>query len=63
VANPVKRTPIFQLDASGSTSVPVPVSVGDLGQTRSYPFWFRDPQHPDGTTVGLSDGLQVTFCP
>jgi hypothetical protein len=63
VANPVKRTPIFQLDASGSASVPVPVSVGDLGQTRYYQFWFRDPQHPDGTTVGLSDGLQVTFCP
>jgi hypothetical protein len=63
VLAPTKRTPIFKLDGSGATAQFVPTTIDDLGQTRYYQFWFRDPQHPDGTTVGLSDALGFTFCP
>lgn len=59
----VRLTPIFTLDGAGATSRPIPIDVSMLGETRFFQFWFRDPPHPDGTTVGLSDGLEVTFCP
>ncbi len=26
-------------------------------------WWFRDPSHPDGTGVGLSDALEIIVCP
>jgi hypothetical protein len=26
-------------------------------------WWYRDPAHPDGTGVGLSNGIQFTVCP
>jgi len=62
-ANPVKRSPLFTLDGSGSVSLPVPLELGDLGETRYYQFWFRDLLHPDGTGVGLSNALELTVCP
>jgi hypothetical protein len=49
-------------DANGFASMPVPVDLSMAGTTRHYPFRFRDPEHPDGTTVVLSDGLRVGFC-
>jgi hypothetical protein len=42
--------------------MPVQVDLSMIGTTRHYQFWFRDPEHPDGTTVGLSNGLRVGFC-
>jgi hypothetical protein len=62
-ANPVVRTPLFTFDPSGSVSLPIDFTLDDLGETRYYQFWFRDPLHPDGTTVGLSDALELTVCP
>jgi hypothetical protein len=63
VGAPTQRTPIFSFDGSGAASRPTSVTLDDLGQTRYAQFWFRDPLHPDGTTMGLSDGLQYTVCP
>ncbi len=60
---PLERSPVLSLDASGQGTLNVPVTVGLLGTTRYYGWWMRDPTHPDGTGVGLSNGLQVTFCP
>jgi hypothetical protein len=39
------------------------VTADLVGQTRWYQWWYRDPTHPDGTGVALSDGLEVTYCP
>jgi hypothetical protein len=46
----------------GYTSQPLPFSVFEVGLTRNYQFWFRDPANPDGTKIGLSNAGQVTFC-
>jgi len=35
----------------------------DPGETAHGQFWMRDPQHPDGTGVGLSNGLEVLILP
>ena len=59
---PVLRSPAHTYDVFGFTSQPVTVQPGDVGVTRRFQFWFRDPNHPDGTSVGLSDALEVTFC-
>ena len=59
---PVLRSPAFTYDQFGFTVQPVNVSAGMVGITRRYQFWFRDPLHPDLTSVGLSDALEVTFC-
>jgi hypothetical protein len=63
VLAPTKRTPLFTFDGSGNVSNPVSVTLDDLGETRYYQFWFRDPMHTDGTTVGLSDAIGFTVCP
>ncbi len=63
VASPTLRLPILQTDAAGSASQVITIDASMLGARRCYQFWFRDPQHTDGTAAGLSDGLEVTFCP
>lgn len=58
---PLARTALFQFDSAAAAALPVPITTGDVGATRYYQFWFRDPSHPDNTTVGLSNALRVTF--
>ncbi len=60
---PVKRLPVQLIDATGKTSYAVPIDATMPGTERYYQFWFRDPQHLDGTGVGLSSALEVHFCP
>jgi len=62
VASPTQRMGVTQTDANGAAQVHVPIDPSMIGQTRYFQFWFRDPSHPDGTTVGLTNGLEVTFC-
>jgi hypothetical protein len=62
VAQPIKRSPGFVFDVFGYTNQPLPFSVFEVGLTRCYQFWFRDPANPDGTKIGLSNAGQVTFC-
>ena len=31
------------------------------GQFIHAQLWYRDPQHPDGSASGLSDGLEFTI--
>jgi len=61
VQPPINRLPARSTSAAGSASEAVPITLAMVGGTRWYQFWFRDPAHPDGTGVGLSDGLAVTF--
>jgi matrixin len=62
VKPPISRTPVFVFDIFGYYMQSLPFTVFDIGITRHYQFWFRDPQHPDGTGVGLSNAGRVTFC-
>ena len=32
------------------------------GTTLNGQFWMRDPDHPDGSGVTLSDGIQFPWC-
>jgi hypothetical protein len=59
---PISRTTGFVFDVNAHHSMPVNITVFDVGVTRQYQAWFRDSQHPDGTKIGLSDAGQVTFC-
>lgn len=62
IHQPIKRSPGFVFDVFGYTSQPLPFSVFEVGLTRDYQFWFRDPANPDGTKIGLSNAGEVTFC-
>jgi hypothetical protein len=62
VASPTQRMGVVQTDANGRAAVAVPIDASMIGQTRYYQFWFRDSAHPDNTTVGLTNGLAVSFC-
>jgi hypothetical protein len=62
VRPPLTRVPALHLDASGAASQPVIVTPGMVGATRWYQFMYRDAQNLDGTGLGLSNGLAVTFC-
>lgn len=63
VKPPVVRFPVTTIDSVGDASYAVAVEGAMAGTTRYYQFWMRDPAHPDGTGVGLSNALAVTFCP
>jgi hypothetical protein len=60
---PLTRLPVHVLDGFGSTSYPLTVGPSLAGKSLGFQLWHRDPQHPDGTGVGLSDALEVHFCP
>lgn len=63
VLPPTTRGTLFQFDNFGFYTLPIPIDIFEVGTTRYYQFWFRDPAHPDGTNVGLTEGLRVTFEP
>ncbi|NRA10249.1 MAG: hypothetical protein HRU02_18995, partial [Myxococcales bacterium] len=60
IAPPVTRHGVQILDSMGSVSYPFAVDGSMVGSTQYFQFWFRDP--PDAHGVGLSDGLEVTYC-
>ncbi len=60
---PLERSAVVALDGAGNGSLSMPVTVDLLGAHRYFGWWMRDPAQPDGTGIGLSNGLDVTFCP
>jgi len=62
VAPPISRAGVRILDFFGSANWDYPVNAGDVGSSRYFQVWMRDPDNSDGTGVGMSDGLLVTFC-
>ena len=61
VSRPIRREQKFQFDFLGGIDLPIPVTASRVGTTRCFQIWFEDPADPYG--VGLSDAVQVTFCP
>lgn len=57
---PLIRGPVLTTDAAGSASSPFDVELGDVGTTRYFQWWMRDPADP--FTTGLSDALSVQIC-
>jgi hypothetical protein len=63
VGDPITRSSLVITSGSGSASLAVDFDIDDLGRTRYLQWWFRDSAQPDGTGVGLSNALEVVFCP
>jgi hypothetical protein len=63
VGDPITRSGPTITDVSGAAALAVDIGVDDLGHTRYLQWWFRDTAQLDGTGVGLSNGLEVVFCP
>lgn len=57
---PLTRGPVFQFDNAGSVAVPISFTNLEIGNDQFWQIWFRDPTHPDGTGVGLSNALELT---
>jgi hypothetical protein len=62
VSPPISRAGVRVLDFIGSANWDYPVAAGAVGTSRFFQVWMRDPAHSDGTGVGMSNGLQITFC-
>ncbi len=58
---PIIRGPKYTLDIFGDADVAIPIDASMVGITRYFQAWYRDPQHPDGTNVGLSNAGGATF--
>jgi hypothetical protein len=63
LAFPLRRYPVFFTDDLGNGSRSVPLRPDMIGKPRWFQVYYRDAAHPDGTGFGMSDGLEVTFCP
>jgi hypothetical protein len=62
VANPVVRSGVLALDAQGALDIPISIDPAWVDSTRIFQFWFRDSAAPDGTGVGLTNAVRVSFC-
>ncbi len=61
VAPPITRGPPSTTSPAGTDSFPVTITMQMIGQTFYYQWWFRDAGSvPD--PIGISGGLQVSFC-
>ena len=61
VLPPLHRDVILTTDALGGVTFTFDFSTKTVGATEFYQVWFRDPGDAFGS--GLSDGMQVTYCP
>lgn len=62
VQPPLVRLVPKPMDGTGAVDYDIPIDPDMVQETRYFQFWHRDPAHPDGTGVSLSDALSVTFC-
>jgi hypothetical protein len=60
-SGPYVRDRAFTFGFFGDLSVQVSLDPTMIGTTRVYQLWFKDSGDPFG--VGLSNGVEVTFCP
>ena len=64
VAPPVTRIlPPSTGSPTGDVTVRIPIDPFMIGRLRCFQYWQRDPFHPDGTGVEVSNGLSVIICP
>lgn len=63
VSGPKKRLGVRVLDANGAADFAFPTALCQVGDVIFCQGWFRDPLVADGSTVGLTHGLRLEFCP
>ncbi|MBL8860779.1 MAG: PepSY domain-containing protein [Planctomycetes bacterium] len=63
IAQPFAREVAWTTDALGDASATYTVQPFQVGTTRFFQCVFRDPASPDGTGLGFSRALRVSFCP
>jgi subtilisin family serine protease len=61
IGGTLTRGPLTVLSAFGTATYTETITGAMVGSTRQYQWWFRDP--PASFAAGLSDALEVTFCP
>jgi hypothetical protein len=61
VAPPIQREQVFHFGMFGWAELSIQVDPQMAGSTRYYQIWFLDSGDPFG--IGLTDGMQVDFCP
>jgi serine protease AprX len=61
VGGATTRGPATMISGAGTASTPITITGAMVGTTQFYQWWFRDPAAP--FTTGLSNALQVKFCP
>lgn len=63
VSGSKKRLGVQSTDGTGAATWDFPLATGFTpGDQLFAQVWFRDPTHPDGSTVGLSNGLRIDVC-
>jgi hypothetical protein len=63
IAQPFAREIAWQLDHFGDAASIYAVQPSQVGTTRYFQCVFRDPASPDGTGMGFSKALRISFCP
>jgi hypothetical protein len=61
VGGTIVRGPGLTISGAGTATTPIPITGAMVGTTEFFQWWFRDPPAPFGT--GLSNALQVQYCP
>jgi hypothetical protein len=61
VGGTTKRGPATVISVEGMATTAITITGAMVGSTQFYQWWFRDPAAP--FTTGLSNALQVQFCP
>lgn len=63
IAQPFAREVFWHLDVFGDATSTYAIQPSLVGSTRYFQCVFRDPAHPDGTGIGFSKALRISFCP
>jgi subtilisin family serine protease len=61
IGGTLTRGPLTLLSGSGTASYTVSITGAMVGTTEQFQWWFRDP--PASFSSGLSNALEVTYCP
>jgi hypothetical protein len=63
VQGPVVGVRSFWTGDDGVVVHPLPSTPSLVGTTQYFQFFFRDPGQPDGTHIGMTNGVKVTYLP
>lgn len=63
IAQPFAREIYWHLDVFGDATSTYAIQPSQIGTTRYFQCLFRDPMQPDGTGIGFSKALRISFCP
>jgi photosystem II stability/assembly factor-like uncharacterized protein len=63
VLGPLTRLPVMAFDGNGFGYYSIPMSPPMVGTSQWYQVIFRDVNATDGTGIGMTNGMRLTFCP